>query len=85
MGLKLEVTNCFEEYLMSVFKDIINRCNKIILEEKSTFNNGGHNVRHQRIDKCDPNTLYHCNSECTELCKLLNLHFLEYLIKVRKS
>ena len=32
-GQKHVVTNCFEEYLMSVFKDIINRCNKNILEK----------------------------------------------------
>ena len=69
MGLKREVTNCFEEYLMSVFKDIINRCNEIILQEGSNFNDGGHNIQHQRLEKCDHNTFYHCNRESSGLCK----------------
>ena len=54
---------------MSVFKDIINRCNEIILQEGSNNNDGGHNIQHQRIEKCDHNTFYHCNSEPTGLCK----------------
>ena len=68
-GQKHVVTNCFEEYLMSIFKDIINRCNEIILQEGSNFDDGGHNIQHQRLEKCDHNTFYHCNRESSGLCK----------------
>ena len=63
MGNKQVVTNCFEEYLMSVFKDIINRCNKSILEEANTFSSGGHNIQHQRASKCENDTSHYGYNE----------------------
>ena len=63
MGNKQVVTNCFEEYLMSVFKDIINRCNKSILEATNTFSSGGHNIQHQRANKCENDTSHHGYNE----------------------
>ena len=61
---KIQVAaNFFEDYVMSLFKDIINTCNQIILQEPNNVGNGGHYINHQRATEKDHHSFFSSHSE----------------------
>ena len=58
-------TNVFEDYVMSLFKDIINTCNQIILQEPNIVGNGGHYIHYQRTTENDQHGFFPSHTEAS--------------------